>query len=365
MKLSRVPRSVSLHWRYLHQDLGKTCTEILSQYKQYSKATVCRHMKKPINDENVNKKKKKKKVGRPRILSPRDERRILRVAEQLRVSHGHFTVKRVKVAAGIEHVNAETVRRVFRRAGLRYTHSRKKGVLKRKDLKWRLNFARRIKKDGGQEDLWQRKLAFYLDGAGFAHKYNPFDQARAPRSMAWRKPHDGLTFERTARGSHEGTGGRVAHFICAIAYNRGMILADQYDGRMNGEKFAAFIDKVFPRLFQESSNPQGKLFLQDGDPSQNSKKAKVAMEKIGADIFKIPPRSPDVNPIENTFHSVKEKLRDDALSFKITHENFENFSERCKKTLLEFSVETIDRTIESMPKRIDCIIARRGQRIKY
>ena len=55
--------------------------------------------------------------------------------------------------------------------------------------------------------LWTEGLAFYLDGVGFTDKYNPYDQALAPRAMAWRKPADGLSFQQTAKASHEGSGG--------------------------------------------------------------------------------------------------------------------------------------------------------------
>ena len=147
---------------------------------------------------------------------------------------GYFTIRRVKLAASVHNVSDETVRRVFRKAGLRYCHSRKKGILKRGDLKARLNFALRIKRDGNQDNLWQREIAFYLDGVGFTHKYNPSDQAQTPRTMTWSRPQDGLDFERTTRESHEGVGGRVAHFNCAIAHNRGMVLAEQYHNRLNG-----------------------------------------------------------------------------------------------------------------------------------
>ena len=47
------------------------------------------------------------------------------------------------------------------------------------------------------------------------------------------------------------------------------------------------------------------MFVQDGDPSQNSKAAKTALSKIGAVQFSIPPRSPDLNPIENVFNQWK------------------------------------------------------------
>ena len=34
---------------------------------------------------------------------------------------------------------------------------------------------------------------FFLDGVSFIHKYNPLDQARAPKGRIWRKPREGLS----------------------------------------------------------------------------------------------------------------------------------------------------------------------------
>ena len=64
---------------------------------------------------------------------------------------------------------------------------------------------------------------------------------------------------------------------------------------------------------------QGKkklMFLQDNDLNQNSAKAKESLKTIGAEVVKIPPRSLDLNPIENFFHDVKRKLTQDALDKK-------------------------------------------------
>ena len=118
---------------------------------------------------------------------------------------------------------------------------------------------------------------------------------------------------------------------------------------------------LLPRL----SNPKGKLFVQDGDPSQNSKKAKDAIHAIGARKFSIPPRSPDINPIENIFHQVKRKFNSDALEKHIEYKNFENFSKRVKQTMEDFPKDVTDKTIESMNKRIGLIIKCKGQRTKY
>jgi len=96
-----------------------------------------------------------------------------------------------------------------------------------------------------------------------------------------------------------------------------------------------------------------------------TKKARKAMYDIGAMKFSIPPRSPDFNPIENVFNFIKEELRKQAIEQNIVRENFENFSIRVKHTLENCPASYIDKTIESMPKRIMMVLKARGRRIKY
>ena len=91
--------------------------------------------------------------------------------------------------------------------------------------------------------------------------------------MAYRKRDEGLEWYFTAKGSHVDSGGIVLHFMVAISYTQGMIFCEQYEGRINGQMFGDFIRDHFPRTFENSVNPTGKLFLQHGDPSQNSKAA--------------------------------------------------------------------------------------------
>ena len=110
--------------------------------------------------------------------------------------------------------------------------------------------------------------------------------------------------------------------------------------------FVHFIYKNFEEAFEKSSNPKDKLFLQDGDPSQNIRKADNAMQKVGAKNFSIPARSPDVNRIENVFNYARKKLHEESLNSNITFENFEEYSARVKKALVP--VEYINKTIESM-----------------
>ena len=107
------------------------------------------------------------------------------------------------------------------------------------------------------------------------------------------------------------------------------------------------------------------MFLQDGDPSKNSRHAKRPMDRIGVRVFNIPPRSPDCNPIENVFNVVKQQLHQQALEREIVHEDFETFSNRVKQTLRNVSVSYIDKTIDTMNECMAMIIKRRRRRTKY
>ena len=362
--LKKIPLHVSIHLRYLYQDRGVRGKQLLQKYPMYSRTSIYRHAKKPITAEPVDDNRHRNK-GRPSKVSARDKRAIFKEIPRLRESVGSFTCKRIRIAAGVESdVCDETIRNVLRAAGYGYRHSRKKGLLTKEDLQKRLRFCRKVKRVLS-DTFWRDGIGFYLDGVGFVHKRNPHDEAKSTRTMAWRRPHEGLQPNCTAKGSHVGFGGKVCHFIVAIAYGKGVVLSEQYSGNINADMFAQFVLDNFPDTFERSANPQGKLFLQDGDPSQNSRKAKNAIDAIGARKFDIPPRSPDMNPIENVFNNVKMELHKQALEQNIKHETLEQFSSRVKTTLENFPSDVIDRTIDTMDKRMMMVIKAKGKRIKY
>ena len=110
-------------------------------------------------------------------------RNILRQAKVLQEEVGNFSVKRVMVRAGIPlSISTATVCRVMKKAGLKWSHAQKKGVLTKSDLKLRLKFTQKVRRKL-PKDFWTGGVGFFLDGPNFTHKMNPFDQARAPRGM--------------------------------------------------------------------------------------------------------------------------------------------------------------------------------------
>lgn len=103
----------------------------------------------------------------------------------------------------------------------------------------------------------------------------------------------------------------------------------------------------------------------DNDPSQTSAKAMNALKQLRICFQNIPPRSPDLNPIENLFHVVRRQLREDAKEKCIIKETCDEFVIRVKSTILAMSTIYIDKTIESMTKRVQQIICSKGRQIQY
>ena len=361
VKKNKIPPRVSVYIRYLYQDANVKGRALLRRFPQYSKASIYRHACKPIEEDPIDHRHSNK--GRPPVLDDRDKRAILREMPKLRSNRGAFTVKKLMNECGIvDQASRRTVSRFLNKRGYRYLHSRKKGLMTKLDLKKRVKFARNVQRHNPK--LWTEGISFYLDGVGFVHKTNPRDEAMAPKGMAWRQRSEGLEPGYTAKGKKEGVNGRVAKYIVCISYKKGVICCEKYE-KMNGEYFKSFIETQFGNIFQRSNSPNVKRFLQDGDPSQNSALCKATLDKMGVTIFPIPPRSPDINPIENLFNNVKVKLDEDAIRNNIKQESYEEFCNRVEATLLNFNKDIIDKTILSMETRMDLIVKRGGKRLKY
>jgi len=122
----------------------------------------------------------------------------------VRKERASFSAKKVQEETRLFHVSLKTIHRTLRKFGYKYRQSRKKGLLSEADQVKRLKYARRMKVVG--QRFWEEEICFYFDGVGFAHRGNPYAEARAVSSMAWRKPGEGLII--TTKGRKEGSCGK-------------------------------------------------------------------------------------------------------------------------------------------------------------
>jgi len=304
-----------------------------------------------------------KRRGRPQKLSKRDKRHILRCLEHLRETEGFFTAERLMQAAGIskKRVSIWTFRRFLNSKGYFFYNARQKGIMSRDDRRNRVRYCQRIRREYPRT-VWTEDIGFYLDGVNFVYKTNPNDNSFSPKKRVWRKKNEGLRHGCLAKGRKEGTGANVVRLMVAIAYNKGVIICEEYE-KLNGNYFADFVKRNFVDMFGKADKDNARYFLQDGDPSQNSKVAKDALAKVKAEIFDIPPRSPDLNPIENVFHLAHKRLQQSSKN--ILSETRDDFVIRIRAALHSIPVETIDKTILSMDRRIDLVLQNNGERTKY
>lgn len=354
-KYTKINVAKSMLLRALHQESGVPCSELVKRYPQHAERTIYRHAT-ATSEDTVDKRKYNK--GKPKKINERGERLIVRTLHRLRGERASFSAKKIQEETELTNVSVKTIHRVLKKNGYSYLQSRKKGLVSSLDKKKRLKFAREMKKKPC--GFWSRTICFYFDGVGFAHRTNPYSEARAVSSMTWRKPAEGTDI--TTKGRKEGSCGKMANFFVAVSHGSGVVLCEQHE-KVTGQMFADFVLKNFGGVFEKLA--KGKLWLQDGDPRQNSKVAKTAWQSIGAEMFGIPARSPDLNPIENMFHMVRRQLKDDAIEKKIEHEKYDQFCKRVKDTIESMDVDYIDKTIASMPQRIDAVIKCKGGRTKY
>lgn len=342
---------------------GKENSAIIQRLAKKCKITtrtVYRLMKESLTHGH-GKKDLKGVGGRKKKVSQRTEHRMIRNIAKLRSYNQNWNVRDLFKLTDIDNITERTGERILNRHGYNYLVARKKGIISEKDAKKRLRFARTwVKREAS---FWRDDIAFYFDGVGFQHKSNPKESASACQGKVWRKASEGLHIDCTAKGSKVGYGGKQAKFFVGISYDRGVIFAQQYDV-LNGETFSKFIRAHFKDFFHRSAK-EGKQWIQDGDPSQNSAKAKSALQDVGADLLAIPPRSPELNPIENVFAFVKKELKAQAIENNIEMETYEQFSLRVKATLYSSSESRINNIINSYGERLSKLIVRKGGKIEY
>lgn len=77
-----------------------------------------------------------------------------------------------------------------------------------------------------------------------------------------------------------------------------------FDGPINGECFRAYVDQQLVATLQP-----GDIVIMDNLGSHKSSAVREAIRAVGARLWFLPPYSPDLNPIEQTFAKIKHWMR--------------------------------------------------------
>ena len=92
-------------------------------------------------------------------------------------------------------------------------------------------------------------------------------------------------------------------FIAALRCD-GLTAPCVFDGPINGPSFRAYIDQMLVPVLKS-----GDIVIMDNLGSHKSKMVRDAIKAAGARLWFLPPYSPDLNPIEQTFAKIKYWMR--------------------------------------------------------
>ena len=102
--------------------------------------------------------------------------------------------------------------------------------------------------------LFHSNILFYLDGVLFVFKRQPIRDATAPKGKIWRKKSQGLGL--TSKGSKNLSAGKRLHLLVAIANNRSVVLAKDYE-HMSGECSSDYVETNLSKLFTGETEEKG------------------------------------------------------------------------------------------------------------
>jgi len=96
---------------------------------------------------------------------------------------------------------------------------------------------------------------------------------------------------------------RTLTFLAALRADR-LTAPYVFDGPINGARFLAYVEQVLVPTLQP-----GDIVVMDNLGSHKAKAVRRAIRGAGAQLFFLPPYSPDLNPIEQVFAKLKHLLR--------------------------------------------------------
>jgi len=92
-------------------------------------------------------------------------------------------------------------------------------------------------------------------------------------------------------------------FLAALRCD-GLTAPCVFDGPVNGIAFRAYVDQILVPALKPND-----IVIMDNLGSHKSKAVRDAIKAAGARLFFLPPYSPDLNPIEQTFSKIKHWMR--------------------------------------------------------
>ena len=277
--------------------------------------------------------------GRPKVLSERDERQIIReLKKNRRTSIGQLKAK-TKVNA-----SNSTVRRFLRKKDIRRKKMKGQPRLSNDHKQRRLQFAK-------EHQTWDKEWTtvifsdekkWNLDGPdGYKHYWSSKDMSE-------------ITYSRR---QNAGGGIMVWGGICA----NGKLPLIIIDGKFNALRYIEMLDDA--GLSEEGIKLCGEdfVFQQDNAPIHTARATMDYFHAMGIKVLTWPARSPDINPIENAWGWLSHEVYKDGKQY----DSVEELKKAVLKCWDNIPMEYLQKLISSMKNRVFEIIKQNGGQTHY
>ena len=295
--------------------------------------------------ERTNSTENKPRTGRPRILTERERRNIVKEATKKPFISARSLANDLASTSG-KSVDPQTIRNVLHSAQIYGRTARKKPLINNTNREKRLGFAKiYINKP---IEFWKRVI--FSDES----KFNIFGSDG--KRFVWRKPNTELQQKNLIPTVKHG-GGSVMVWGCMGYYGVGNLAF--IDGIMNAQKYIEVLRSNLKESAVKMGLGENFYFQQDNDPKHTAMKTREWLLYNVPKQLVTPPQSPDINPIENLWHLVDVEIR----KRKITNKS--DLQRVLSEEWTKIAKETTQKLVESMPKRLEAIIEAKGMHTKY
>uniref|UniRef100_A0A8C6VVE8 Transposase Tc1-like domain-containing protein n=1 Tax=Nothobranchius furzeri TaxID=105023 RepID=A0A8C6VVE8_NOTFU len=277
--------------------------------------------------------------GWPTKITPRAQRQLIReVTQDPRTTSKELQASLASIKVS---VHDSTVRKRLGKNGLHGRFPRHKPLLSKKNIRARLNFAKKHFNDC--QDFWENTL--WTDET----KVELFGRQMS-RSI-WRRSTTVFQTKNIIPTVKYG-GGSVMVWGCFAASGTGRLAV--INGTMNSTVYPNILkENVRPSVRQLKLKPSWVL-QQDSDPKHTSKSTSEWLKNNKMKTLEWPSQRPDLNPIEMQWHDLKKAVHAGKPSNKAELQQF------CKDEWAKIPPERCKRLVASYHKCLIAVIAAKG-----
>ena len=145
----------------------------------------------------------------------------------------------------------------------------------------------------------------------------------------------------------------------AISANGGIALICP-EGSITAESYSQMLENDFFNVYEEHL-PENFIFMHDNAPPHRAQLTTNYLKEKKINVLSWPPLSPDLNPIENLWGYLSQKVYEGGKSYKSSQELWEALVKVWNETPLSF----FQNLYNSMSERVLKVLQEKGERIKY